>query len=369
VINTVKHNIANFHIANFHYERRTDASLLLKITTAVLSVLFSFLIVYVLLLAFHYNPIDVFVVMFNTTAGSLYGIQETIVKATPLILASLGVALAYKIKIFNIGAEGQIYMGAFAASVFPLFCPDLPVHLMLPLMILSSMVMGGIWSLIPGLLKSIWGINEIIISLMLNYVAIYWIDYLVYGPWKDPQGFNFPLSARFPDSAILSKFGNSRVHIGIIFALIAIIILQLMLKKSRWGYELRILGEGTNVAKYAGIKIIPNILIVMFISGGLSGLAGMTEISGICHRLQSDFSPGYGYTAIIIAWLAKLNPISIFIVSLLFSGLLVSSYSIQTCGLSSSTVDMIQGIILLCVLAGDFFIKYKITFLKGGEGK
>lgn len=300
--------------------------------------------------------------MFNGAVGSSYGISETIVKAIPLMICGLGVSIAFRMLLWNIGAEGQFYMGVFGASWVALNFPELPVYLMLPAMILTGMLCGGLWGLLPAIPRAYLGVNETITTLMLNYVAILWVNYLVFGPWKDPQGMNFPLSRPFEPASILPTLGDSRVHFGLVFGLGIAIALWFILRKSRWGYEITVIGESPRAASYAGMNIKKNILLVMFLSGAIVGLAGMAEVSAITQRMQPGISPGYGYTAIIVAWLGKLNPFAIIMVSLLLGGLQVGGYSVQTSGVPAAIVFMIQGALLFFVLGGEFFNRYRLIF-------
>lgn len=347
------------------FEKRLETPLTVKIIVPIVGVVLALLFCSLLLLAINHNPIDIYGMMFSGAFGSFYGLSETVVKAIPLILASLGVSMAFRMLLWNIGAEGQIYMGAFAASIVPMFFPNLPGYIMLPMMFIFAAIMGGIWCLIAAIPKALWNVNETIVTLMLNYIAINWVDYLVYGPWKDPEGFNFPLTKEFAKTSWLTSFGGTRVHSGIFIALIIAIILYFVIQKTRWGFEIKVIGESTKASQYAGMNIKKNILIVMFISGALAGIAGMGEVAGISHRLTHEISTDFGYTAIIIAWLSKLNPLMIVVVSFLFGGLLVGGYSVQMAGLSMSTALMIQGAILFFVLAGDFFTRYKVKIIKG----
>ena len=205
--------------------------------------------------------------------------------------------------------------------------------------------------------------NEIITTLMLNYVAILWVDYLVYGPWRDPAGFNFPLTAVFSDAAILPTLGDSRIHAGLFFGLAVAVMLYLIIYHTRWGYEIRVTGENPGAARYAGMNTTRNIMLVMLLSGAFCGLAGMAEVSGIAHRLQHGLSPGYGYTAIIIAWLSRLNPFAVILVAFLFAGLQVGGYIVQTSGIPSSMVYMLQGLLLFFVLGGELLTGYRLTRL------
>ncbi|GAB6157782.1 ABC transporter permease [Desulfotomaculum varum] len=303
----------------------------------------------------------VYAAMLEGAFGSAYGLSETIVKAIPLMLCGLGVSIAFRMQLWNIGAEGQFYMGAFAAAWVALSFPDLPVYVMLPAMVLAGMLCGGLWGLIPAIPRAYLGVNETITTLMLNYVAILWVNYLVFGPWKDPQGMNFPLSKPFSAAAVLPTLGNSRVHLGLVFALLLAIMLWVALRHSRWGYEITVIGESPKAACYAGMNITQNILLVMFLSGAIAGLAGMAEVSAIAQRMQQGLSPGYGYTAIIVAWLAKLNPFAILLVSFLLGALQVGGYSVQSIGVPAAIVFMIQGALLFFILGGEFFNRYKIV--------
>lgn len=312
------------------------------------------------------DPLALYGEMFLGVFGSAYGFSETVVKAIPLSLAGLGLGLAFRMQLWNIGGEGQLYMGACAATWVALSLPGQPAWILLPLMVLAGMIGGGLWAMLPALPRAYLGVNEIITSLMLNYVAILWVDYLVYGPWRDPAGFNFPLTATFTAGAILPSLGNSRIHAGLLFALLAAVVLYLILEHTRWGFEIKVIGESERAARYAGMSITRNILLVMVVSGALCGLAGMSEISGLAHRLQPGFSPGYGYTAIIIAVLARLNPLAVLPVAFLFGGLQVGGYLVQTSGVPAAIVSMLTGAILFFVLSGEILLRYRVRLVRGG---
>jgi len=315
------------------------------------------------------NPLNIYSLMFEGAFGSAYGISETVVKSIPLMLTGLAVALAFRMQLWNIGAEGQLYMGAFGATWLALKFPEWPAYLLLPGMLIMSFITGGIWGLLPAIPRAYFKVNETITTLLLNYVGILWVDYLVYGPWRDPKGFNFPITAPFSESAILPVLGDSRIHVGLILAILAAVVLYIVLNYTKWGFEIRVSGESAIAANYAGMNYIKNILLIMFISGGLAGVAGMTEVSAITQRLQHGISPGYGYSAIIIAWLARLNPWAVVVVSFLFGALLVGGYSIQTSGFPAATVAMLQGAILFFVVGGEIFVKYRLTWSGRGGHK
>jgi len=325
----------------------------------LLAIVGAFLLGGIIMAITGHDPYSIYSQMFKGVFGSRYGLAETTVKAIPLIITGLGIALAFRLRIWNIGGEGQLYMGAFAATFIVLCFPCLPSQIVLPSMFLAGLIAGGLWALLPAIPRVLWGVNEILTTLMLNYVAISWVDYLVYGPWKDPAGYNFPLTPLFPSIATLPVIGNTRIHNGLHLALILVLLFHVLYKYSRWGYEARITGESVDAAHYAGINVRRQILISMFLSGALCGLAGMTEVSGITHRLQHGISPGYGYTAIIVAWLARLHPLAIVPVAFLFAALQVGGYLVQTTGVPAAVAGMLQGIILFFVLGGEMLSQYR----------
>ncbi|WP_425058890.1 ABC transporter permease [Sporomusa carbonis] len=354
-------------IARIQFEKRSGAARSVLFFAPLLSVVVGLCFAGIFIGVTGKNPLAIYILMFEGAFGSAYGLSETVVKAIPLMLTSLAVSLAFRMQLWNIGAEGQLYMGAFGATWLALNFPDWPNYVLLPAMLALGFIMGGLWGLLPAIPRAYFKVNETITTLLLNYVAILWVDYLVYGPWKDPNGFNFPITAPFSDSAVLPSLGPTRIHAGLFLAILAAGVLYVVLKHTKWGFEIRVSGESAVAANYAGMNYIKNILLVMFISGGLAGIAGMTEVSGITQRLQHGISPGYGYSAIIIAWLARLNPWAIVIVSFVFGGLLVGGYSIQTSGLPAATVAMLQGAILFFVVGGEIFVEHRLK-ISGKRG-
>ena len=326
----------------------------------IISILLALLICGIFIAANGMNPIPVYKKMITGAFGTPFGITETLVKSIPLLLCGLGVSIAYRISIWNIGAEGQFAAGAIGATAVTIYFPDLPVYFSIPSMILFSIIAGGFWGLLTAIPRTYFQVNELITSLMLNYVALLALDYVVFGPWRDPKGFNFPGTPMFTDAQSLPVLGDTRLHFGLIFALAAVVLYALTIRYTKWGYELRIIGANPEAARNAGIRITRHILVVMIISGGLAGLAGMSEVSGVAHRLMYGISPGYGYTAIIVAWLAKLNPVGLIVASVLFGGLIVGGYSVQTIGLPSSISNMLQGAILFALIAGSMFSKLRL---------
>jgi len=319
------------------------------------------------------NPITVFSKMFSGAFGSLYGLSETLLKAIPLMLCGLGVAIAYRISVWNIGAEGQFVMGAIAATSITIYYPEMGAFSSITLMLLAGFTAGALWALVVAICRSYFDVNEVICSLMLNYIAILFLSFLVFEPWKDPNGFNFPGTAIFNSSQQLPALDDLRLHVGLLIALASILLYAVLVKFTQWGYQLRLLSANVNAARYAGMHVKRQIIIVLMISGGLAGIAGMVEVSGVTHRLSQGVSSGYGYTAIIVAWLARLNPIGIVISSILCGAVIVGGYSVQLIGLPASMALMIQGAILFFVIGGEVFSQYRIrlapTKLKNTDQK
>ena len=318
------------------------------------------------------DPIRSYVHIVNAAFGSIGVISDTLVKATPLLLTGLACTLAFRMRLWNIGAEGQLLLGAWGASavvLFPLVPDGTPGIVLIPLMALAGAVAGGVWGFIPGVLRALLGVNEIIVTLMLNYVALFWIQFWVFGPWSEG---GFQQTAQFPPQAFLPRltdvsssvpaFAGLTVHLGFLFGVAAAVIVWLVLERSQWGYEVRLVGDSPEAARYAGIDIKKLIIVVFVASGALAGLAGMSEVSGSVHRLQDRFSPGYGYTAIIIAFLARFDPLKVIIASVLFGALILAGREIQPSGVPA----MIQGVILFSLIVADVFVRYRVRVERTG---
>jgi simple sugar transport system permease protein len=347
-------------------EPRVAPSRLLSAATTLGAVAIALVISGIIIAAVGGDPVRSYLHILNAAFGSIGVLSDTLVKATPLLLTGLACALAFRMRLWNIGAEGQFLLGAWGASAVvlaPILPAGTPAFIVIPAMMLAGAAAGAAWGLIPGILRARLGVNEIITTLMLNYVALFWIQFWVFGPWS--QG-GFQQTRPFPPEAFLPRLtdfasavpalGGLTVHLGLVFGLIAAAIVWIGLERSRWGYEIRLAGDSERAARYAGIDIARNVIVVFAISGALAGLAGMSEVSGAVHRLQDRISPGYGFTAIIIAYLARFDPLKVIVASVLFGALILAGREIQPSGVPA----MIQGIILFSLIVAEVFVRYRV---------
>jgi simple sugar transport system permease protein len=315
----------------------------------------------VLMASMGVNPIRAYAEMALGALGSGYGMSETMVKAIPITLAGLACVIAFRATIWNIGVEGQLTMGALAATAFVRYNPSGGSTAMFLGMLAVSMAAGGLWGAIPGFLKGRWNVSEIIATLMLNYVALYFMDFLLYGAWKDPTSMGFPMTASYPSNARLWIFGRTRLHGGLVIASVLSALAWFAIRFTQWGFEIRVIGENPRAARYAGIRTMKNVVGVMLISGAIAGICGMSEVSGLHGRLSRGFSVGYGFNGVIVAWLAGLNALAVPFVSFLMGAILVGGDTLQVVmALPLSSVQILQGLILFCVLGGEIFGHYRL---------
>jgi simple sugar transport system permease protein len=340
--------------------KRTDMTSRKAAVIRIVSIISAFLFTSVFISALGHSPINVYFSMVEGAFGSAHRIRDTFTITIPLVVTSIGIMIAFKMKFWNIGAEGQIIVGALAASYLALHYNHLPKMVLLPAMFLAGFVGGGLWALIPAFFKVQFGTNETIFTLMMNYVALKWVTYLQYGPWKDPGSLGFPKIANFTDAAIMPKlFG---VHVGWIIAIILVIIITIMMNYSKAGYEIAVVGESVDTAKYAGMNVKKVILSALFISGGIAGIVGMMQASAVNQTLSTQVAAGYGYTAIITAWLSGLKAAIIIPVSLLFAIMIKGGSFIQTAyQIPQSAAGILQSVILFFVIGSEFFIQYKLV--------
>ena len=310
-----------------------------------------------------YNPFVIYGTIITGAFRSTLAVQGMVKIMIPLFISALGVTLAYKMQFWNIGAEGQIIMGAIFASYFGLFHDNWPRPLLLLVMFIAAMIGGGLWAILPAVFKNKWNTNETLFTLMLNYIALHIIAFLRDGPWRDPANPGFAKIATFTENATLPKlFG---VHIGWVIALILFVLVYIYLKYTKHGYEITVIGGSKATANYAGMNVKKIVLRTIFVSGAICGIAGVSNAAGSDLTLATGVAGGVGFTAIIVAWLADLNPVGILIVSFLFAILDKGSSVIQSAyGLSTDCSDVLEGIILFFVIAGGFFVRYKFVMRK-----
>jgi simple sugar transport system permease protein len=304
------------------------------------------------LLVFGKNPIKAYVDIFANTLGSAYGFSEVLVKMIPLILAAVAVALPARVWVINVGGEGQFHLGALFAAWGALNFGSLPAWVLIPWISFLGFMGGGLWALISGFLRARGWVSETISTLLLNYVAILLLSFFIFGPWKDPESANYPQSAPFADAAVLPSFFGTRVHMGLFYSLAALVFFHLILSRTRWGLEMRAIGANAEAARRNGISIGRYIMALMFIGGGLAGLAGMAEVSAIHGQLRPSLSPGYGYIGFLISWMAMGNAVGMMAAAFLLAIITAGGDILQmTLRIPGSVVNILMAIILFVILA------------------
>ncbi len=345
------------------FRKKLESDKYIKHKTIFASISLSFILSSILFLFNGISPVSALGSMFSTVFGSFYGFTETLLFSIPIAFCALGIGVAANMKIWNIGAEGQFVMGAFGASLVALYFNNMHPVIVVILMFFSGLFFSCMLGAIAGFLKAVFNVNEILVTLMLNYLSILFINFLVFGPWKGKD--NFPYTSYFPDFTFIPTLFSSRLNIGIFVVILAAVILAFLLKKSIWGYQIRVVGESIEAAKYAGIPVRRNIILIMAVSACMAGLGGIFEVAGLQHRLQPSIAQGYGFTGIIVAWLAKNNMIFILVVSFFIASLFSAGEELQMFyKLPISIVKVFQGIILFCILGSDIFINYKLIWEK-----
>jgi simple sugar transport system permease protein len=301
--------------------------------------------------------------MLKGAFGSFFLFSEVVVRAIPLMLTGLAVALAATMLLWNIGCEGQLVWGGICAAGTGLFlAPHLPPALVIPATIMAGAGGGALWGLIPGVLKAYLAVNEILSSLLLNYVAIIFMEHLYFGPWRNPEGYGFPGTAQIAEAARLPHYFGTRIHLGLVLACVLAILLYGALRTTRWGYQVRAIGLNQRAARYAGFPINRQIVGVMLLSGALAGVAGMAEVSGIHFRLQQGLAVGYGYDGIIVAWLARLNPLGVPLAALLLGALIVGGEQLQSVLHLPASISMVlEAVLLFGLLLGESLTRYRLV--------
>ena len=343
-------------------ERRAETPLLLKLGSPLLAVALTLVSAIVIFAALGKDPWIAVQVYFILPLSDFWGIQEVAVKATPLVLIALGLALCYRSNNWNIGAEGQFLVGAMAGGWLALATHGAPNGpWVLPAMLAAGAIGGALFALIPALLKTRFGANEILTSLMLVYVAELLLDWLVRGPWRDPQGFNMPVTVTFePEAIVPILFDGGRLNIGTPIALLAVAIMAVLVSRTLKGFEIRLVGEAPRAARFAGFDEKKLTLLVFAVAGGLAGLAGILEAAGTVRMLQPGLSPGYGFTAIIVAFLGRLNPVGCLVAGIFLAVTFIGGENAQIMlRLPLDVTRVMQGLLLFYVLACDTLLLYR----------
>ena len=349
------------NILGFSLEPRQRTSIVLQVVAILVGLIAAFLVSAGLIATAGANVFNALGHMFTGAYGDWGAFVETLVQATPLIFTGLAIVIAFRARVFNIGAEGQFFAGAMAATWIGLHCSGLPGPVVWVLIIIGSIIAGAIWGFIPGILKATMGASEIITTVMLNYVILYILSYLLNGPWRDPSQF-YLQTCYFEEHVCFPEIiANTRLHLGFALALVMALVVYLILWKTPFGFEIRAFGINPRASRYKGIKIKKTLVLIMVMSGAVAGMAGGSEVAGLHEQLRLDISTGYGYTAIIIALLGRLHPVGVIIVAIFFGGLVNGSTSMQIhTGVPVALVSCIQGVVLIFVLTAEVLVNYRI---------
>ena len=345
----------------FKIEPRPDPSKKMKYLSPLIAVVMMLITGLIIFLILGKNPVSAFHAFFIEPVNDFYGLGELIIKASPLMLIGVGLTVGFRANIWNIGAEGQLAMGAVFAGGIAIYFSNSTSVFIIPFMFIAGAFGGMLWACIPAFLKTEFNANEILVSLMLNYVGILILSLLTHGYWKDPNGYGFPQSILFSESALLPiLIEGTRLHAGIIISFLAIFIGWIFLLKSFIGFQLQVSGLAYNAASYAGFKYKKMVWFGLLAGGLAAGLAGVSEISGPIGQLLPSVSPGYGFAAIIVAFVGRLHPGGIFLSSLLVALLYLGGESAQmNLDLPSAVTGIFQGMLLFYLLAADFLINFR----------
>ena len=353
----------------FYLTPRKEIPLGFRIAIPAISIVLTIIFGFFIFSALDYDPSKALYHFFLSPLSRVDKIADLFVKACPLMIIGTGLVLCFRANIWNIGAEGQLIMGAVFAGALALSLPNTQSIWLLPFMAILGFLGGALWALIPALLKINLRTNEILVTLMLTYVAGLFLDWLVRGPWRSPTSFGFPLTDYYPDVGLISKIyfpviGNiSQLHWGVVIAILLCLFCWVIMEKSIFGFQFKLIGDSPQALRFSGFKESNTTLLLFIISGGLAGLAGMIEVSANIGQLQPNISFGYGFTAIIVAFLARLNPAAVIISGLLIALIEVGGDSAQIAlAIPKVVTGLFKGILLFLLLAGETLTKYEIKY-------
>jgi simple sugar transport system permease protein len=348
-------------------EKRPQVSKLFGFLSPLLALVLTLIAGVIMFAALGKDPLASLDAFFIEPLFDVWSLHELAVKAAPLILIGVGLAVCARSNNWNIGAEGQFTVGAIFGSAIPILYPDWDSAIVLPLMLLFGIIGGALYAAIPALLKTHFNTNEILTSLMLVYIAQLFLDWLVRGAWRDPEGHGFPQSRDFGPNAVLPAIweDSGRAHWGFVFAIVAALLIWFMMRYTLKGFEVVVLGQSARAGRFAGFSAKKMVWFGFLISGGLAGLAGISEVSGSIGHLQPAISPGYGFTAIIVAFLGRLNPLGIIASGLVLALTYIGGEAAQlSIGVSDKVTSVFQGLLLFFVLSCDTLIYYRIRIIR-----
>lgn len=332
---------------------------IISIGAPLLGVLVGLAIGSILMLISGADPLESYAAMFKGAFGGTRQITETLLKATPILLIGLGLTIAFRARVWNIGCEGQYFIGALLGGLIALYLFDIPQPMLWIVMLAAGILGGMVWAFFPAIFKIRFGMNEIISTLMFNYIAIFLVLYLTRGPLQEPGGV-LPISAKFDPVTQMPVLPGSRIHLGVILVFILVPFVYVLLWKTPLGFRLRAVGSRASVAQYAGISVNRAIMSAMLISGGMAGLAGIMEVLMIHTRLKGTISGGYGFSAILVALLGRMNPFGVAAASIFFAALIIGAETMHVLtGLPPELADAIQAVIVLSVLAVDAWFRLR----------
>ncbi len=317
-----------------------------------------------LLLSTGHSPQTAFAALWRGAAGSQAALYNLVNKTVPILLCAAGISIAIRARLWNIGAEGQLYMGALVATWVGLNLPEgAPRVLGIALVLVAGGIGGLVLAAISAVLKAFLDVSEILSTLMLNYIAILLVGYLVSGPWADPTTFGMPYTPLLPQNVMMPKLLGT-IHFGIVPALAAVLVLLFLESSTRFGYRLRVFGDAPRAALYGGISARRIILASLMLAGVFAGIAGALEVTGSTGRLQAGLSPGYGFVAIMVAALGGARAIPVLLCSILYAGLLNGGFSLQVSGIPPAIATLLQAIIMICVLAALTLNSYRVRIVR-----
>lgn len=340
-------------------EKRPEHSVKMALLSPVIALCLTVIVGGVIFALRGLDPFEALYVYFIEPLTDPWSREQLIAKAAPLVLIGAGLAVCYAANVWNIGAEGQFIVGALLAGMIPVFFTSWQTPEVMVVMLALGVVGGMAWAAIPAMLKTRFSANEILTSLMLVYVAHYLFDWLVRGPWRDPQGFNFPKTVNFDGWQLLPRWGD--IHLGALFGLVVALVLAVVMARTLKGFELQVLGAAPRAGRFAGFSGPRSVMFCFLLSGALAGLAGASDVMGTSGQLQTPYSPNYGFVAIIVAFLGRLNPLGVIVAGLLLALSFIGGESVQvSLGISDKIAKVFQGILLFFLLACDTLILYRV---------